>query len=122
MEHLSLFLVLLLISCKSEPKKEVQTIKGNDHFVIAKNYYAVLNHTDAMEMATLVGDSIVISESEDNYEERKSKKQYLNWWQWDGVFEPSYKVQQLEKVGGTVKAKVWKFDKRLSFIHDEPVI
>ncbi len=122
MKHLSLFLVLLLFSCKGDPKKEVQTETSNDHLVIAKNYYAVLNHTDAMDIATLLGDSIVIRESEDNYEERKSKKDYINWWQWESVFEPTYKVQQLAKVDGTVKATVWKFDKRLSFLHDEPVI
>ena len=79
MKHLSLILVLLLFNCKSDPKKEVQTETSNDHLVIAKNYYAVLNHTDAMDIATLLGDSIVIRESEDNYEERKSKKDYIKY-------------------------------------------
>ena len=73
-------------------------------------------------MVTLLRDSIVIRESEDDYEENFSEKGYIEWLNWDSVFDPTYKILEIEKENETVKAKISKMDKRIFFLHEEPMV
>ncbi len=110
-----LLLTLGFISCKKS-EKEI------DKLEIAKHYYKALDNSDVSEMITLLGDSVVIRENEDNYEERFSKKGYIEWLEWDSVFEPTYNILEIEKEGETVKAKISKIDKRIFFLTEEPIV
>jgi len=104
-----------LLGCKTS-EKEV------DKLELAKRYYKFLDSSDASSMLTLLGDSIVIRESEDNYEERFSQKGYTDWLEWDAVFKPTYKIIEIEQDIDMVKAKISKIDKRLFFLHEEPMV
>jgi len=116
---LVLFLTFGLLSCKtskSEPTKESIKLQ------LAASYYNALNDSKASKMKILLRDSIVIRENADNYEERFSQKGYIEWLEWDAVFEPTYKVLKIEQDNQLVKAKISKIDKRLSFLHEEPMV
>ncbi|RED43954.1 hypothetical protein DFQ10_104145 [Winogradskyella eximia] len=112
---LLLVVTVTLLGCKTS-EKEV------DKLELAKRYYKFLDSSDTSSMLTLLGDSIVIRESEDNYEERFSKKGYINWLEWDAIFEPTYKIIEIEQDSEMVKAKISKIDKRLFFLHEEPMV
>jgi len=103
------------MSCKTS-EKEI------DKLEIAKNYYRYLDNSDDAGMITLLGDGIVIRESEDDYEERFSQKRYIEWLKWDSVFDPTYKILEIEQENEIVKAKISKTDKRIFFLHEEPIV
>ncbi len=108
-----------LVSCKnSEKEKNKETSK----LEIAQQYYKALDQSDDSKMRTLLGDSIVIRENADNYEERFSQKGYTVWLEWDSVFNPTYNILQIEQDGEIVKAKISKMDKRILFLHEEPMV
>lgn len=112
---LSLFLIFGFISCKTA-EKEV------DKLELAKRYYRFLDTSDSAGMLTLLGDSIVIRENEDDYEERFSEKGYIKWLEWDSVFGPTYKILEIEQEGEIVKARISKIDKRIQLLHEEPMV
>ncbi|CAH8281727.1 hypothetical protein EV196_104106 [Mariniflexile fucanivorans] len=115
----TIILLLLLMfgftSCKNS-KKEI------DKLNIAKQYYKVLDNSNHSEISNLLTDSIVIKESDYNYEENFSKKGYIEWMKWDSVFDPTYKILEIEQLNEIVKAKISKIDKRIIFLHEEPII
>lgn len=116
---LSLLLTIGFASCKnSEKEKNKETSK----LEIAKQYYKALDQSDGSGMRILLGDSIVIRENADNYEERFSQKGYMVWLEWDSVFDPTYEILQIEQEGEIVKAKISKIDKRILFLHEEPMV
>tara|TARA_R110002167_G_C12410901_1_gene627904 strand:- start:185 stop:532 length:348 start_codon:yes stop_codon:yes gene_type:complete len=41
---------------------------------------------------------------------------------WDSIFDPTYKILQIEQEDEIVKAKISKIDKRISFLHQEPIV
>jgi hypothetical protein len=112
---ITLFLTLGLVSCKNSEQKI-------DKLQIAKKYYKILDNSNATEITTLLSDSIVIREKEDDYEERFSNKGYVDWLKWDGVFNPTYKILEIEEENETVKAKISKIDIRISFLHEVPMV
>jgi len=112
---LSLFLTFGFISCRNSEK-------GIDKLEIAKKYYGFLNNSDDAGMITVLGDSIVIRESEDDYQENFSQKRYTEWLKWDSVFDPTYKIIEIEQENEIVKAKISKTDKRIIFLQEEPMV
>lgn len=116
---LSLLLTIGFVSCKTSEKEKV---KETSKLEIAKQYYKALDNSDGSEMATLLGDSIVIRENADDYEERFSQNGYTVWLEWDSVFEPTYKILEIEEENEVVKAKISKIDKRIFFLTEEPMV
>ena len=112
---LGLSVILAMVSCKSS-EKEIDTLS------MAREYYAFLDSSEGSKMAALLGDRIVIRESQDNYEEDFSRKEYLEWLEWDSVFEPTYKVLEIERNNGSVRARISKLDKRIFFLQGEPMV
>lgn len=112
---LVLLLAFGLVSCKNS-EKEITPLE------IAKQYYEVLDNSDDSGIVTLLTDSLLTKETEYNYEQIFSLQEYIEWLKWDAVFEPTYKILQIEQEGETIKAKVSKTDKRISFLHEEPIV
>jgi len=112
---LSFLLTIGFSSCKTSEKE-------TNKLEIAKKYYKCLNNSDDFGIASILGDSITIRESEDDYEEYFSKKGYVDWLKWDSVFEPTYKILEIKQENETVKAKISKIDKRIFFLHEEPMV
>ncbi|NIK93608.1 hypothetical protein GZ212_15715 [Mangrovimonas sp. CR14] len=112
---LLLFVAIGIISCKTS-EKEI------DKLEIVKKYYEVLDKSNVSGIETLLTDSLSTKETEYDYEQTFSKKEYVEWLKWDSVFEPTYKILEIRQENGTVRAKISKTDKRISFLHKEPIV
>ena len=113
---ISLILLVGLVSCKNSEK----TI---DKLQIAKNYFVALDESNSAKMEDLLADSLITTIPKYEYEVRYSKNDYLrNWLKWDSIFEPTYKVLEMNMENGAVKAKVSKSDKRIIFFMGEPFV
>ncbi len=110
-----LFLTIGFISCKNS-EKEIDKLK------IAKQYYKVLDNSDDTKITTLLTDSLLTRESQYDYEQTFSLNEYIEWLKWDSAFEPTYDILQIEQENETVKVKVSKTDKRILFLHEEPIV
>jgi len=110
---LYLLLAIGFTSCKNS-EKEI------DKLEIAKRYYKVLDDSDTSGIRALLTDSLLTNESD--YEQAFSKAGYVEWLQWDSVFDPTYETLQIEQENGIVKAKISKIDKRILFLHEEPIV
>ncbi|MEO1032124.1 MAG: hypothetical protein AAFX55_12000 [Bacteroidota bacterium] len=112
---LLLLLTIGFMSCKNS-EKEI------DKLGIAKTYYEVLDQSKVSGLEILLADSLLTKETEYNYEQTFSKKQYIEWLKWDSVFDPTYKILKIEQDNGIVKAKISKMDRRIAFLHKEPIV
>ena len=112
-----LFLIAIgFISCKNS-EKEIGKLE------IAKQYYKALDNSDSAVMNILLTDSLLTKETDYDYEQTFSKKEYIKeWLKWDSVFNPTYKVLEIEQENETVKAKISKVDKRILLLHEEPTV
>nr|WP_298794207.1 hypothetical protein [uncultured Allomuricauda sp.] len=118
MNKIVLLLLLFVIgftSCKNY-EEEIDELK------IAKRYYEALDTSDTSKIASLLTDSLHTKETEYDYEQIFTKKEYVEWLKWDAIFEPTYEVLQIEQEEEVVKAKVSKVDKRVLFLHEGPIV
>ena len=112
----SLILLVGLIGCKKSEK----TI---DKLEIAEKYFVALDESNSSKMKDLLTDSLITAIPKYEYEVRYSKNDYVEkWLKWDSVFEPTYKVLELDLVNGIVKAKVSKTDRRILFFMQKPFL
>lgn len=112
---LALFMAIGFVSCKSSQKED-------DILVLAERYYKSLDTSDDSAIGALLGDSVVVRECEDDYEEKFSRKDYVEWLKWDSVFEPQYEILEIAQENGVIKAKISKIDKRILLLHEEPIV
>ncbi|WP_405246802.1 hypothetical protein [Cellulophaga sp. Asnod2-G02] len=110
-----LFLLLTIgfISCKNSEK-------NIDRVEIAKQYFKVLDNSDYSQMSDWFADSLKTIEGE--HINTYSKNDYLEFLKWDSVFDPNYKILEIEQKDGIVYAKISKTDKRIFFLHEKPFI
>lgn len=112
------FLLLMTISLFSCKHRAQETAP----LELAKKYYEVLDQSAISEIGALLTDSLLTRETEYDYEQTFSKAGYIEWLQWDAVFEPTYKVLHIEHKNDVVNARISKTDKRIDFLHKEPII
>ena len=94
-----------------------------DRLKITETYFAALNESNSSIMKGLLGDSLTTSIPKYEYEVRYSKNDYLeNWLKWDSIFEPTYKILEMQMENGVVTAKVSKMDKRIRFFMQKPFL
>jgi len=116
MNKLKVFLLLITIgitSCKNSEKEL-------DKLEIAKKYYVSINNSNPSETTELITESFTTID--DGFEQKYSGNEYAEWVKWDSVFQPTYEILEIGQENGTVKAKISKIDKRISFLHHEPII
>ncbi|WP_179020980.1 nuclear transport factor 2 family protein [Winogradskyella forsetii] len=107
---------ITFISCKNTE----QSVNMLD---IAKQYYKALDQSDGAALKTLLSDSMTTTIPEYNYIQTYSQKDYVeNWLKWDSAFEPTYEILQMEADNGMVKAKISKFDKRITLLNEKSFI
>jgi len=112
---LSIILLIGLISCKNSEEKI-------NNLEIAKAYYKALDKSNTSEIETLLTDSLLTKETGYDYEQVFLKNDYIEWVKWDSVFNPTYKILDIVKKNGTVSAQISKIDKRISFLHKNPIV
>lgn len=108
-----LFLTIALISCKN-------SVKSIDKIEIAKNYYKALGASDYSTIPSLLNDSIMSKEGD--YKKSFSQSDYIELLKWDSIFEPEYTILKIEEENGIVKVQISKKDKRILFLHGEPIV
>lgn len=112
------FLLLLTIGIVSYKNSEKEIYK----LEIEQKYYEVLGNSNVSGIATLLSDSLLTKETEFNYEQVFSLKEYVEWLKWDSIFDPKYEILKIEQENGIVKTRISKTDKRISFLHKEPIV
>lgn len=112
---LLLLLTIGFISCKNSEK-------DTDKLEIAKQYYKILDNSDHSGIEAILTDSLLTKETEYDYEQIFSLKEYIDWLKWDSVFNPTYEILQIEQENEIVKAKISKIDTRISFLHEDPIV
>jgi hypothetical protein len=110
---LILFIAIGIISCKNPEK-------GLDKLEIAKNFYAAIENSNPSKITELITE--VFTTVDDGFEQEYSGNEYVEWVKWDSVFQPTYEILKIEEENGIVKAKISKTDKRISFLHREPIV
>ena len=116
MNKIIVFLFLLTIgfvSCK-HAEKETEKIE------IAKNFYAAIDNSNPSKTTELITENFTTKD--DGFEQKYSGNEYAEWIKWDSIFQPTYEIIKIEQKNGTVSAKISKIDKRISFLHQEPII
>ncbi|RAJ12256.1 hypothetical protein [Arenibacter echinorum] len=112
---LTLLLLIGFVNCKNSGKEI-------DKLEIAKKYYRALDNSDNTEIGLLLADSLVTKETEYDYEQTFTLKEYVEWLKWDAVFDPTYQILQIVQEDEIVKAQISKIDKRILFLHQEPIV
>jgi len=108
-------LIFGVLSCKNSETEF-------DQVEIAKKYYEVLDQSDASGIKALLTDSLLTQETEYDYEQTFSQQEYIEWLKWDSVFKPTYQILEIRSENGAVEAKISKTDKRINFLHREPIV
>ncbi len=118
MSKTTLLLLLLIVGCISckNSQKEI------DKLEIAKLYYKALDNSNQSGIEALLTDSLLTKETEYDYEQTFSLKEYVEWLKWDSVFDPTYEILHMEQEDKIVKAKVSKIDNRILFLHKGPIV
>jgi hypothetical protein len=70
----------------------------------------------------LLAKSLLTKETQYEYEQTFTKSEYLEWLKWDSVFDPTYEILEMEQEDEYVKASISKIDKRISFLHQQPIV
>ena len=110
---LLLLITIGIISCKNS-EKEI------DKLEIAKEFYIAIDNSNPLKTTELITERFTTID--DEFEQKYSRNEFAEWVKWDSVFQPTYEILKIEKENGIVKAKISKMDKRISFLHHEPII
>jgi len=116
MNKLTVFLLLITIgitSCKNSEKEL-------DKLEIAKEFYIAIDNSNPLKVTKLITGRFTTID--DGFEQKYNGNEYAEWVKWDSVFQPTYEILKIEKENGIIKAKISKTDKRISFLHHEPII
>ena len=112
---LILVLILGFSACKN-PEKEI------DHLALTNRYFEILDASKTSEIENLLLDSLVTRETDYDYTYTFSKAAYVEWLRWDSVFNPNYKILNIEQDSAVVKVRVSKMDTRINFLHKAPIV
>lgn len=116
MKKIIVLLLLSTIAYQSCKKAE----KEIDKIEIAKKFYVAIDNSNHSKVTGLITEEFTTID--DGYEQKYTRNEYAEWVKWDSVFQPTYEILKIEKVDDIVKAKISKIDKRISFLHDQPII
>ena len=106
-------LIIIAISCRSK-NEQIDRIK------IAEKYIHALNASDYHQLAGLFKDSIRFNEMD--YIRTFAKEDYHTLFQWDSIFNPTYKILEVREEGDALHLKISKECDRILFLLEEPFI
>jgi len=87
---------------------------------IMNDYFIQLNNSNLNKASTHIHDSIIVSEFE--FTQARTKNEWFTQFKWDSVFNPSYKILEMNEVDGKVEMIVSKECERIRFLHDSAII
>ena len=116
MNKLSAVLVCLTLgffSCNN-------AVKNSKKLDLAKSFFTALDHSNSNEATELISDKF--KTIDDGFEQEYNGFEFAEWVKWDSVFQPSYQILKLKEKNGIVTAMISKTDKRITFLHQDPII
>lgn len=93
--------------------------KKPTHAELVTHYYEAFNASDFNQLTTLIGDSITITEGD--YVMPFSQDSFHEQFKWDSIFQPTYKIVQLEDLSNEIVATVASSSKRYEFLKNNPL-
>ena len=103
-------LLTLVFACDSNDAPEKEEL--------ARNYYKALTDSDYAQIVALHYDSIRVKEGP--FISAYSKENYINWFQWDSVFNPNYEILDFKIVDEGAEITVSKVCERIEVIKFDP--
>ena len=91
-----------------------------DKLEIAKKFYVAIDNSNSAEITELITESFTTND--DGFEQKYNGNEYVEWVKWDSVFQPTYEILKIKEENGIVRAEISKTDKRISFLHHEPIV
>lgn len=103
-------IIFLLASCgKKKPSPSE----------IAAKYYQAFDNADFNQLKTLLCDSISITEGD--YLTSYSQDSFHKQFKWDSIFQPTYKLVNIEEVNNGIIATVSSSSLRYEFLKNNPL-
>ncbi|MBX2840283.1 MAG: hypothetical protein KTR26_00825 [Flammeovirgaceae bacterium] len=87
---------------------------------IVEAYFVALNNYNFEEISAYTSDNILRTEGE--YVVTKNKVDLQRIFQWDSVFVPKYEILEIEEKDQAIVATISKNCKRITFLHDTPMV
>jgi len=106
----SMVFFVILISCKSR----------QDDARIIEKFYEGFNLGNYTLLSEIISDTVEMTEME--YVLAANKQEVYRFFQWDSVFEPTYKILDIVQNHSGCMVKVSKTCKRIEFLHDSVII
>lgn len=103
-------ILLFTFSCTSQRTDPAECVK---------EYYEAFNNSDYNRVKAVIADSITIIEGD--YIMPYSIESYHEHFKWDSVFQPSYKLLELEELGDQFIATVEVNSLRFEFLKNNPL-
>nr|WKN37832.1 hypothetical protein K4G66_03800 [Tunicatimonas sp. TK19036] len=103
-------LITLLAGCSNEKLSRTEVVT---------KYYDAFNASDFSQLVPLITDSITIVEGD--YVMPFSHSSFHEHFKWDSVFQPTYKIIELEEQNNQVIATVASSSKRYEFLKNNPL-
>ncbi|MEQ8907406.1 hypothetical protein [Ekhidna sp.] len=104
------FLTSLLTGCGN---------KGLTPRELVTEYYDAFNSSDFNRLTGVITDSITIIEGE--YVMPYSKESFHEQFRWDSIFQPTYKILELEEQDNQIIVTVASSSKRYKFLKNDPL-
>lgn len=105
-----LSLLCCLLACSQQKLSHIETVI---------QYYNAFDASDYEKIKTLVADSITYTEGD--YIMPYSKESLNEKFRWDSVFQPTYKIVELEELDSQVMATVAVSSSRFDFLKNNPL-
>ena len=105
-----LFLITLLTGCNN---KKLTPNK------LVTEYYDAFNSSDFNRVTDVIADSITIVDGE--YIMPYSQQSFHEQFKWDSIFQPTYKIVELEDQNNQIIATVASSSKRYKFLKNDPL-
>ncbi|MGQ1783967.1 MULTISPECIES: subclass B1 metallo-beta-lactamase [unclassified Saccharicrinis] len=87
---------------------------------IVREYFEAFSNSNYASLNEYITDDFVMREGD--FEICSNRHQFYTVFQWDSVFVPKYEVRSIKTDGEIIKAVIAKSDKRVDFLHDEPMV
>ena len=82
-------------------------------------YYGAFNSSDFNRLNAIIADSITIVEGE--YIMPYTKESFHEQFKWDSIFQPTYRLVEIEELNSHIIATVESSSKRYKFLKNDPL-
>ena len=86
---------------------------------LVTEYYSAFNSSNFNRLNAIIADSITIEEG--GYVMSYTKESFHEQFKWDSIFQPTYRIVELEELNSHIIATVEPSSKRCKFLKNDPL-